>query len=66
MQNTVKKYCKTQKPETKENGFHICLCRSATYHVITSWPLVRCGCRCSACLEQSAVTTSSSRFRWHF
>ena len=39
---------------------HLWLCRSATYHVITRWPLVRCGR--SARVEQlSSVATSS---RW--
>jgi len=36
---------------------HVWLCRSATYHVITRRPLVRCGC--SACVEQAAVATST-------
>ena len=43
---------------------HVWLCRSATYHVITRWPLVHCGC--SARLEQAAVATSSCWFRLHF
>jgi len=38
---------------------HVWLCRSATYHVIARWPLVRCGR--SARVEQSAVTTSLCR-----